>query len=82
MKGKVNFAFIVLFYVFSISVDAQSNFKSLDEVRKNAEKAFSARDYVKATPLFSSLLSNYPKDPNYNYKYGVCVLYTDRKSVV
>jgi len=64
--------------MFSVSVHGQNNYKSLDDVRKNAEKAFAARDYVKATPLFSQLLSNYPKDPNYNYKYGVCVLYTNR----
>jgi len=71
-------AFIALLLAFSVSVQGQNNYKSLDDVKKNAEKLFSARDYVKATPLFSQLLSNYPKDPNYNYKYGVCVLYTNR----
>ena len=64
--------------MFPVIVQGQNNFKSLDDVKKTAEKAFAARDYVKATPLFSQLLSNYPKDPNYNYKYGVCVLYTNR----
>lgn len=71
-------SFIVLLCMFPVMVQGQNNFKSLDDVKKTAEKAFSARDYVKATPLFSQLLSNYPKDPNYNYKYGVCVLYTNR----
>src|ERR1017187_6991193 len=55
----------------------QNNFKSQEDLKKNAEKAFAAKDYVKATPLFSQLLSTVPKDPNYNYKYGVCILYTN-----
>jgi len=30
-------------------------------------------------PLYSQLVSIYPKDPTYNYRFGVCVLFADRR---
>ncbi len=65
------------FHCFYHIAFAQNNFKSQEDLKKNAEKTFTAKDYVKATPLFSQLLSTVPKDANYNYKYGVCILYTN-----
>ncbi|HEU4719223.1 MAG TPA: carboxypeptidase regulatory-like domain-containing protein, partial [Bacteroidia bacterium] len=48
---------------------------SEEDVIRNADAAFDKADYAKAMPLYSQLLANHPADPNYNYKYGVCVLY-------
>jgi hypothetical protein len=55
--------------------NAQNNFGSEKELRKQAESYFKDDEYASALPLYSQLLSLYPKDPNFNYKYGVCLLY-------
>ncbi|MEI6816985.1 MAG: hypothetical protein WCL14_10275 [Bacteroidota bacterium] len=72
------FLLISFTILFSNGIKAQNDFITQKELLKKAEKLFDVRDYVKATPLFSQLLSNYPKDPNYNFKYGVCILYTNK----
>lgn len=56
-------------------VIAQNNFKSEDDLKKQADKLFEEQQYAEALPLFSQLLSLYQKDPMYNYKYGTCMLY-------
>jgi hypothetical protein len=68
----VTLLLLVLINFFAI---AQNNFGSEKELRKQAENLFKDDNYAEALPLFSQLLSLYPKDPNFNYKYGVCLLY-------
>jgi hypothetical protein len=77
MKGKPIKLIILLICLLFASqyASAQSNFGSEKELRKQAEGLFKDDDYASALPLFSQLLSLYPKDPNFNYKYGVCLLY-------
>jgi len=58
---------------FSMTVSAQYN--SEEEMKKAANTFFSEGNYIEALPLFSQLLSTYPKDPNYNYKYGASALF-------
>ncbi len=55
----------------------QVSFESEGQLIEQANKLFEASDYVNAMPLFSQLLSLHAKDPNYNYKFGVCVLFND-----
>ncbi|MEA3500021.1 MAG: hypothetical protein U9R41_03240, partial [Candidatus Marinimicrobia bacterium] len=38
---------------------------------------FTNKEYDKAMPLFSQLLSLHPQDPSYNYGYGVCLIETN-----
>ena len=77
MKGKPIKLIILLICLLFASqyASAQSNFGSEKELRKQAEGLFKDDDYASALPLFSQLLSLYPKDPNFNYKFGVCLLY-------
>lgn len=70
----VIFAFLGFFFYLS-SVHSQSVFSSEDELKKQANNLFDNEEFVKAYPLFSQLLSLYPKDPQYNYKFGTCLLY-------
>ncbi|MDF2450068.1 MAG: WD40-like beta Propeller containing protein [Bacteroidota bacterium] len=51
--------------------------KSEDDLKKQAEKHFEDEDYNLAYKHFAQLVSLYPKDPEYNYKLGVCMLYTE-----
>ncbi|MBI3500334.1 MAG: PD40 domain-containing protein [Bacteroidetes bacterium] len=55
---------------------SQNVFSSEEDLKKQANKLFEEEDFVKAYPLFSQLLSLYPKDAQYNYKFGTCLLYS------
>ncbi|MGZ4088362.1 MAG: hypothetical protein ACXVPD_12900, partial [Bacteroidia bacterium] len=62
--------------VFSITVSAQQ-FKNEEELKKEASALFEDEEYTKAYSLYSQLVSNYPKDPEYNYRLGVCMLFSE-----
>lgn len=68
--------YFILFPLFLL-LFAQYTFgqsTSEEDVKKQAQKYFDAGDFTSALPLYSQLLSFYAKDPNYNYRYGVCAL--------
>ena len=77
MREKTHgFILTMLLIIFiSLVANAQNNFGSEKELRKQADNFFKNDDYAACLPLYSQLLSLYPKDPNFNYKYGVCLLY-------
>ena len=56
----------------------QAQYASEEELKTSANLMFQVKKYVDALPLFSQLLSLYPKDLNYNYKYGACILFGSR----
>ena len=78
MKSCLKY-FICVFTLiyFPVLIQAQGNFSSEEELKIYAGELFQKEDYVKALPLYSQLLSLYPKDPNYNYRFGVCLLFSD-----
>ncbi len=53
---------------------AQEDFKSEEELKQKANALFEQEKLVEAKPLFTQLLALYPKDPNYNFKYGACLM--------
>jgi len=61
--------------------NCQTTYSSQKDLKKNADILFNEEDYVAALPLFSQLLSLYPKDPNYSYKFGVCLLMADKRDI-
>ncbi|MFH1319819.1 MAG: hypothetical protein ABII90_04090 [Bacteroidota bacterium] len=63
--------------ITNIDAPAQ-DFKSEKELKKEAGKLFENGDYIEAYPLFSQLLSLYPNDIDYNYKFSVCILFADQ----
>lgn len=71
---KKTIAFLII--LFTIPIYAQ-NTPSLNDVKKEAAKLFEDENYTKAYNLYSQLVSNYPKDPEYNYKLGVCMIYSE-----
>jgi hypothetical protein len=56
-------------------LQAQNSFGSEEELKAQAAKLFDADEFEEAYPLYSQLLSLYPKDPTYNFRLGVCMLY-------
>lgn len=49
------------------------------ELKENADKLFDTKDFVGATSFYLRLLSLNPRDPNYNYRYGTCLLFNSNK---
>ena len=54
-----------------------AQYASEDELKKQAAQYFEDEDYANGYKAYSQLVSNYPKDANYNYRLGVCMLYTE-----
>lgn len=48
-----------------------------EDVKKQADKFFEEENYSQAYKLYSQLVSNFPKNPVYNYKLGVCMIYAE-----
>ncbi|MGZ4056168.1 MAG: hypothetical protein ACXVPM_14755, partial [Bacteroidia bacterium] len=67
---------LLITFAFSIRIaSAQTTFASEEELKTQAAKLFDDDQFEEAYPLYSQLTSVYPKDPNYNYRLGVCMLY-------
>lgn len=76
-KSRVFFiGFILINLLFTSNLDAQQ-FKSEQDLRKEADKLFDDDDFTKAYNLYAQLVALYPKDPELNYKLGVCMLYSE-----
>ena len=76
MKKNLFFG-LSLILVLAISVGAQGNAGSEDELKAKANELFVAENYKEAKLIYAQLLSLYPKDPTYNYRFGACVLQTE-----
>lgn len=63
--------------LFFIAPAAFSQVKNEEELKKQANTLFEAEDYSASYKLYSQLVSLYPKDPEYNYRLGVCMLFTE-----
>src|SRR5205085_4329371 len=57
---------------------AQKSPSSEADLKKQAEKRFDGEDFTNALPFYSQLLSIYPQNPEYNYRYGVCLLQSSK----
>lgn len=75
MRGFYKILFLLLFYHSTgTQLLAQNDFKSEEDLKKNAEELFEETEFAKAMPLYSQLLSLHPKDANFNFRFGVCLL--------
>ncbi|MEO6302735.1 MAG: hypothetical protein ABIP51_06150, partial [Bacteroidia bacterium] len=66
---------VLLTLIISCPVFSQS--VSVEDIKKEANKLFEEDEFTKAYKLFAQLVSNYPKDPEYNFKLGVCMIYSE-----
>ena len=48
-----------------------------DELKVQADKLFKEEKYDQAYKFYSQLVSNFPKDPEYNFRLGVCMIYSE-----
>lgn len=66
-----------LFFLMLISFCPVFSQNDVNAIKKEANKRFDEEEYIKAYKLYSQLVANYPKDPEYNYKLGVCMIYAE-----
>lgn len=78
LTGTVRCLLLLLFFnllAFN-NLNAQQ-FKNEQDLRKEADHLFDDDEFTKAYVLYTQLVSLYPKDPDLNYKLGVCMLYSE-----
>jgi WD40-like Beta Propeller Repeat len=78
---RFNILYLLWAFCFGLCATAsisQNLFSSEEDLKKQANTLFEEEDFAKAYPLFSQLLSLYPKDAQYNYKFGTCLLFSSK----
>ena len=76
-KGSVvkgTYAFLLLLCLFPSIINAQQN---IEDTKKQANKLFEDESFTEAYKLYAQLVANFPKDPEYNYRLGVCMIYSE-----
>lgn len=76
LQRLLHILFIALALLGSVNVFAQ---ETEVQVKERANKLFDNQEYVAATSDFLKLLALQPRSPEYNYKYGTCLLFNSRK---
>lgn len=71
---KKNLLFLFLLSCFAFQAQDP---KELNALKKEANTLFEEENYTKAYPLYAQLVSNYSKDPEFNYRLGVCMIYSE-----
>lgn len=73
----MNRSFLLIFLAIFYCSVSYSQIKDEAEFKKKAEAAFEEEQYNEAYKYYAQLVSLYPKDPEYNYRLGVCMLFTE-----
>lgn len=68
---------LILLFVLSASSLLSQEAGKTEDTKKEAEKLFKEEDYARAYKLYSQLVSTYPKDPLFNYRLGVCMIFAE-----
>jgi len=68
-------AFIFVLCCVRISI-AQTAFQTDKDLIKQGDKLFKEEKFVEAYPIYSQLVIRTPQDPQYNYRLGVCTIFS------
>ncbi|HSY75738.1 MAG TPA: hypothetical protein VK890_02710, partial [Bacteroidia bacterium] len=86
---KTKFTSAIMFSIMALSLLCNSLFAQKtpvneSQLKKQANNYFEDEDYANAYLQYSQLLSLYPQDPNYNYRFGACALFSqaDKKKPI
>lgn len=63
--------------VFNIEPALFGQDRNTRETENKAEALFEQGQFTEAKKLYSNLVSLYPKEPVYNYRYGACILFSE-----
>lgn len=75
MRELRHIAHVLMFVLMSFGAGAQTE----EELKETAAKLFEKEQYVAATSQYLQLLSLNPKDADYNFRYGTCLLFNSFK---
>jgi len=50
---------------------------NIEDTKKEANRLFEDDEFTGAYKLYAQLVANYPKDPVYNFRLGVCMIYSE-----
>ena len=71
----------IVFLVFVIFIAGNTafaqDFKSEEEKINYAAQLFDSQKYEEAKKLYSTIRSKQPKNPEYNYRFGACLVFGD-----
>lgn len=67
---------ITLWAMFVAAASAQKA-GSEQQLAKEANELFASENFLKAYPLYSQLVSLYPQNAEYSYRFGACAIYSD-----
>ncbi len=79
MSQAIRIGFRV-FFILGLFLNVNISFsqdKEVEDVIKEASELFVKQEYSEAKDLYSQLVSLYPKDPNFNYRFGACLIAVD-----
>ena len=68
--------FLALLLLWSNAVFLQ---ETKEDIEKRADKHFENEEFLEATPLYLRLLSLEPRNHNYNYRYGTCLIFNSKE---
>ena len=71
------FKIFLLIIFFASSSFAQKGYKNPEEYAKAADKLFEKGEFQKAFVYYQTLRSNDMGDPDYNFRLGVCMMYSE-----
>ncbi len=77
-RGIFNFIAFIFFTLLTTHLSGQSTGVDADKLEKEANECFENKDYECAKGLYSQLTTFFPDDPNYNYRFGACMLFVDK----
>ncbi|MGQ0827599.1 MAG: OmpA family protein [Bacteroidota bacterium] len=73
-NARLIFTSLLLLFLFSSPFSYSSN---IGKKARKADNYFMFSDYTKALPLYLSLIEKEPANVNYNYRAGVCYLFSN-----
>lgn len=71
---KQGLFYLVFLFVVSVFSFGQ---KDIDDIKKEADKAFKEENYILSYKLYSQLVANFSKEPIYNYRLGVSMIFAE-----
>lgn len=71
------FCYLCFLAIFFCCGSCYGQIKNENDLKKQANQWFEEENYNSAYKSYAQLVSLYPKDPEYNYRLGVCMLYTE-----
>jgi len=66
--------FLLLFALCPNFLNAQT---TIEDTKKTAKKLYEDDEFTEAYKYYAQLVANFPKDPEFNYRLGVCMLYSE-----